>query len=258
MTVLSGRDLCPIRRESWPGMRLIGLAGDIDRDGSGDLLLCALEPTNGGPFELAFRISSGHDGRTLRSFELRNEANELHLASAVLRDVDGDGIEDLAIGTCDDDLSMPPRATKPGCVAIVSGRDGSIVRTLRASDEWDLLGWSVADAGDVDFDGASDLLASSFGVLTHNGWQAELRLYSGASGALLRRWTGGYGVGAMLANAGDLNADGFPDHFVGALSDRFGVFASPLEVGELFLVSGFDGSTIARFGRTGYELALGR
>ena len=112
-----------------------------------------------------------------------------------------------------------------------------------------MLGTSVAEAGDVDGDGIPDLIVGAPQMDT-NGWtdNGVVFLYSGETGAEIRQLHGtGNGVlfGYSVANAGDVNGDGFADQIVGAPKASGNGFT---EGGLVNVYSGKDGSQIYGYG----------
>lgn len=148
---------------------------------------------------------------------------------SALRDVDNDGITDAIIGAKD--------GTSNGHVFVYSGRTGVKLRdfTLANID----TGHSVADAGDVDGDGASDVVAGSPAA----GANGSVRVYSVRTGVQLLQINGltpGSNFGQSVAGVGDQNSDGRADILVGA----------NLGLGRAFVFSGADGTLLRTLSNT--------
>ncbi len=129
---------------------------------------------------------------------------------AVLPDVDRDGIEDFALGS----LSLP----ESGGTTLHSGATGAELRRLTPIDSPTLYPNSVADAGDVDFDGTNDIAIGSGGA-AFDQTRGAVRWYSGRDGHLIGTLAGatpGERFGASIAGIGDFDGDGAGDLAVGA------------------------------------------
>src|SRR5262245_28439671 len=131
-------------------------------------------------------------------YALHGDATSVNFGWAVaeLADVDGDGVTDLI-------TSDPFRGAGPQ-VSIYSGADGGALFTFDGPDG-EFYGYSIADAGDTDSDGVSDILIGDPGGGTAVPGFVELR--SGADGTLLHRFDGDQPnseFGTAVASAGDV------------------------------------------------------
>lgn len=158
-------------------------------------------------------------------------------AYASAGDIDGDGLTDLAVS---DPSYRSGALLSSGIVYIVSGADGTLLRTYQgdaAASQY--FGFSLA-ALDANGDGITDLAVGSPGYAGTIGYGAgAVRIYSGADGALLSFTVGTITsqYGSSLANAGDQNGDGSDDLYVGAPmanSNR----------GAVYVQSGLDGTVL--------------
>ncbi len=258
IAIFSGRDGCLLRVERTPDRFFRGIVGDADGDGRDDFLFATNDSPDDRPIDVTYSLRSSTDLGKLWSYVISIPSLRPHFTSAKLGDLDGDGVADIAIGVCDDDIAIDsndrPVHSPPisGRVIVLSGRTGKEIRVLTDGWKWDLFGWSLADAGDVDFDGCSDLLIGSHGDDWGGSSAGYVMLYSGRTGELLRRWRGSTAIAAFVGNAGDVNCDGFPDHFVGAVYDDVG---ASYEDGALFVLSGFDGSVLQHWGEPQFSIA---
>jgi hypothetical protein len=200
-------------------------AGDLDRDGSGDVII--------GGISSAW-VCSGRTGATLLQLAGPNSPDRYGYSVACLGDVNGDGFLDYAVGAPQrwvwgggDHWTMG--STGPGYVDVRSGADGSILRTLHGSGVGIAFGGSICAAGDVDGDGIGDLAVSGF-LLPFPMGPTQLTLFSGATGSPLWRNSQHTGVVARL---GDVDHDGREDLVIGEL------FTS-----RVVALSGADGSML--------------
>ncbi|MBM3985930.1 MAG: hypothetical protein FJ296_09620 [Planctomycetes bacterium] len=161
--------------------------------------------------------------------------DEFGIELAGIGDVTGDGVPDLAIGAHHDD----PAGPNSGSVRVCSGADGSTWLLIPGGEPFDDLGHAVDACGDIDLDGVPDLIAGSH----DNPEMGEARVFSGASGAVLRHWVGltpGDFFGHAVAGLPDVDFDGVPDLAVGASGDD----SAGTGAGRVLLYSGATGATL--------------
>jgi hypothetical protein len=116
---------------------------------------------------------------------------------------------------------------------IAAGTGGFVIY---GQDAYDLSGFSVASAGDINGDGFADLIigARGGGALGNakisagdsyvvfgkaSGWGAPIDLTTiaaGTGGFVIHGQDGGDSSGRSVASAGDINGDGFADLIIGA------------------------------------------
>lgn len=138
-------------------------------------------------------------------------------------DLDGDGVDDLAIGA--------PLATVEGvgagagAVHIVSGADGKRLRELRGLSPAGRFGYSIASSRPSEPDMERELLVGVPGHGRNTGSYGAVRKFGLQDGRELAEWTAGWGgfdedftpdpasvrFGAAVVDAGDVDLDGCPD-----------------------------------------------
>lgn len=130
--------------------------------------------------------------------------------AAVLGDVDGDGYPDV-YGS---DWANSALGPGTGRVYVHSGASGERLHSFTGQTAGEGFGTTLAVAGDVDQDGHADLIVGAwqYGQAAISGGRSYL--YSGASGELLRTYTGkvpGETFGFDAVGIGDIDADGTID-----------------------------------------------
>lgn len=210
-------------------------AGDIDGDGVSDVIAGAPNSAGGG----AALVLSGVNGTVLRELPRPAGAGRFGYAVSNLDDVDGDGVRELLVGA----------SNGAGRVYVLSGANGSVLRTHSGSPGSE-FGAGVARLADIDGDNISDYVigAPADGV-------GRAYVHSGASGAELFRLnaqgSGRFGE-FFVADAGDVDADGITDIYVGA-------YAESNNNGAAYVFSGADGARLFRIaGTPGEGLGPGR
>jgi hypothetical protein len=101
---------------------------------------------------------------------------------------------------------------------VYSGATGANILSIPAPNGG-AFGSAVASAGDLNGDGLGDVMVGAPSEATVGQLGGRVYVVSGADGAVLREYAPGGGraeFGAGVADAGDLNGDGIPEHFVGA------------------------------------------
>lgn len=206
--LLSGADGSVLRElERFGGTPLFGYAvsalGDIDGDGRSDVLVGA--PGGNG----AVHLISGADGRLIATVNPPVAGGAFGAGVAGVDDLDRDGIREFIVGA--------PLAAG-GRAYVFSGASRALLFTLAPELPNGRFGeFFVADAGDYDGDGWSDLYVGAYAEVNNSNGAAYV--FSGRDGSRLVRIAGAAGEGLGPGRgAGDVDGDGFDDLIVGSYS----------------------------------------
>lgn len=165
-------------------------------------------------------VYSGKDGALLLTLvdPAPQEDGKMGAAVAGLDDVDADGVPDVVLGVPGEDLGDEDDAvSNVGLVYIFSGKTGQVIRTLNNPDAeaaGAAFGAAVANGGDIDHDGISDLLVGAPGA-------GHVFVFSGKTGVMLFDIASPTqdtppSFGAAISGGKDFNRDGTPDLVIGA------------------------------------------
>lgn len=163
-------------------------------------------------------------------------------AVSLIADLNDDGVADIIVGAFNILEANPVlqalsgRRSRGGYIRILSGRDGSQLKTIRDKNESLGLGLSALGIVDVDHDGYADIAA---GVTEFNfapsinplsNGSAYVRFYSGKTGALVKELRASFFADVRLASLDDVNGDG--------VVDLLCAFSSSSDKSEVWIVSG--------------------
>jgi hypothetical protein len=199
--------------------------GDINADGYSDLIVGAVEyPTGPGSVYVYLGGAGAFDTTADAHFVGAVVGDELGtvLSSG---DVNGDGYADVIAGAPNYDGA----STSVGAAYVYLGSptplDTAADVTLVGGVANDYFGLHLASAGDVNGDGADDLVVGAHEQDTDGGSAGRAYVYYGTfggvfdttpDGIILGTAPGAY-VGTAAESAGDVNNDGFADVVVGAV-----------------------------------------
>ncbi|MCA9771866.1 MAG: FG-GAP repeat protein, partial [Myxococcales bacterium] len=220
----------------------VAYAGDVNNHGSPDVIVGAPEDDFFDPGNGYARVISGTTRAVIYTFSGAAVSDRFGTSVAGAGDVDGDGYDDVIVGA-------PRSGTggQSGYAVVYSGRTGAQLYALSGSVAGDQFGTSVTGVGDVNSDGHDDFaVGAPYEDIPPNQDNGRVRVYSGATGAVLYDHTGQPGVhfGYSLAGLGDVDKDGVPDFAVGA----------PLFFGPPF---GAGAKAVYNFGATVFSGATG-
>ncbi|MCC6669622.1 MAG: FG-GAP repeat protein [Planctomycetes bacterium] len=203
--------------------------GDLDGDGSSEYLVSAPGDATRGQGAGAVFLIAGRSHAIRAVFRGDHAGAELGPV-ANLRDVDGDGTPDFALGA----PGHAHSGTGAGAVWVISGRDRLVLRAYLGSSPGDGQGAAVLAMSDLDGDGVREL-AYVARRGTFPGTNARIAVRSGRTGALLweRDVPPTPNPVLALADAGDTDGDGLADLAAGGSTDT---------ALRILLLSGRDGS----------------
>jgi Ca2+-binding RTX toxin-like protein len=240
----------------------VASAGDINNDGFDDLIIGASFASANGQWSGASYVVFGKEAGFDPIFDLLtlDGANGFQISGAASRDysgasvasagdVNGDGIDDLIVGSWGADLN----AERAGASYVVFGRDTGVVGGFPANlnlanvdgsngfrisgvNAHDYSGFSVAAAGDVNGDGIGDLIIGAWGADTSGsqsgasyvvfgrdadvegpfGANLDLSTLDGSNGFRITGVAANDLSSRSVAAAGDVNHDGIDDLIIGA------------------------------------------
>lgn len=193
--------------------KYVGLAGagDPNQDGYIDVLVSFVPSPYFESCSSSVWLQSGVDGSRLRDLsnpELCNYGRGL----AAGGDLDGDGVDDLLVGTTFAGWSAKHYG---GATVAISGATGEPLFLREGSGPSGGFGDQVAAAGDPNGDGVLDVMAGESGAATTGYASGRVHVFSRGSGALLDCELDGATMtaemGASIAAMGDVDLDGVDD-----------------------------------------------
>jgi FG-GAP repeat protein len=223
--------------------RCVSGAGDVNNDGVPDLIICSPKADFNGQGSGRARVYSGANFSLLYTIDGAAAKDFMGFAAAALGDVNFDGYDDFAIGASqfDDDVAFPGPGV--GYVNVYSGRTGAMLYQFTGAHNTAFMGHALGTAGDVNGDGAADILVGAYGEDQGAKNSGRVYLFSGADGSTLYTWDGDNiadKLGISVEGAGDVNNDGVRDIIAGGHHSN----TSGAKAGLARVFSGADGSIL--------------
>ena len=231
----------------------VDLLGDINGDGSDDIVVSAMKESLGELLMEAGRVYvfNGSDGVLLHTLVSPNAqlGGWFGFSLASAGDVNNDGTDDIIVGAHEEEPDPSPVGA--GRAYIFSGSDGSVLHELQSPNDQNegYFGYSVSSAGDLNEDGFYDVIVGARKESTGSSPDAAGMAYvfSGSDGSLLHTLmspneeTEGY-FGNAVSSTGDITGDGIPDLIVAADHEDGG--RDTEDAGNAYVFDGQNGSLI--------------
>ncbi len=202
-----------------PTVYILDTVKDLNGDGVREVVLL-----NRNPWKLRILSGSDHSLLLLVDFSTTSFFPEIVRNAG---DVNGDGIDDLILGSryfpYSSAIQSPTGGPNTGAVVVLSSLDGSLIHTLQGPPPtmgffgilvFSEFGYTVDGLGDLNGDGFDD-----FAIGAPGDGLGSIRIHSGADASLMATLIGFTTqdlFGSNLSRADDVNGDGTPDLAVGA------------------------------------------
>ncbi len=215
-------------------------AGDMNGDGVHDIVVTSGLETNSLTYSLM--VFSGVDGSSINRWDMSTTvtSSAIHVVLPKVAggtDFNGDLTPDIVVAT----RSMDK-------IEIISGVDGSLITRFDAQGS-DVIGRSLAIAGDMDGGGLPDIVVGGAEPISFPFSYGRVLIYSAETGQELLSRTAENEldmIGHDVDGIGDLNSDGVPDFLTSGWSAIIPTRpdATGRSAGVGMALSGADGTTI--------------
>jgi hypothetical protein len=215
----------------------VASAGDVNGDHHADVMVGATRNDAAGLNAGRAYVFSGADGSLLYSMDGERAGDLFGSGTDRTDDLNGDGVGDLLVG------ARNAGHAHDGRVYAFSGANGHRIWASAPDKSARDLGWFfVADVGDLNHDGISDVYGGDFTYSVGGVNRGRVEIFSGVDGSVIRSWTGssanqGFGPGR---EAGDVDGDHVPDIAVGSYTSSDGVKGA----GKVEIFSGATGDRL--------------
>jgi hypothetical protein len=229
----------------------VAAIGDLDGDGILDLAAGGPGESTGGTWRGATYVLFMATDGTVREYQKiasgigggpsLADFDQFGSAIASLGDLDGDGVNDIAVGAVGDGTGSGLGSSHGAIHVLFMNADGTVKGSQKIANgvgggptlaNFDKFGSAITAMGDMDGDGLTDIAVGAYGDDTggpiHANFGAVYVLFLNADGTAKSYQKIGHGVGGgtiiyygthfgrSLASIGDLNGDGVTDLAVGA------------------------------------------